>query len=121
MPVPRPNGNLLWSEKVFFGSFIGWPVFGCNEMVPILRGFQKKKKGKGFGECRGCLMYKNHWAWDSTYRIRGTGIPCNDKRAHARVVSNLLIVPLLKNYQFSDAGLKANASNFFALRSIANY
>ena len=24
---------------------------------------------------------------NSTYHVRGTGIPCNDKRAHARVVS----------------------------------
>lgn len=31
----------------------------------------------------------------------GTGIPDNDKRAHARDVSNLLIISLSKNYQFS--------------------
>ena len=30
----------------------------------------------------------------------GTGIPCNDKRAHARVVSRLLIVPLQKITSF---------------------
>jgi len=32
----------------------------------------------------------------------GTGIPWNDKRAHARVVSNLLIISFLLNYQFSS-------------------
>ena len=32
---------------------------------------------------------------------RGTGIPCNDKRAHARVVSILAYHLVAKNYQFS--------------------
>lgn len=38
---------------------------------------------------------RNKKAWDSTYRLWGTGIPRNSKRAHARVVSLLLILSFL--------------------------
>ncbi len=44
---------------------------------------------------------------------RGTGIPCRDKRAHARDVSLSTYHLICKNYQFSIERLKAMASNIF--------
>ncbi|RUA18582.1 MAG: hypothetical protein DSY83_01875 [Flavobacteriia bacterium] len=41
----------------------------------------------------------------------GTGIPCTDKRAHARVVSQSTYHLQCKNYQFSSERFKAIASN----------
>ena len=64
---------------------------------------------------------RKSWARNSTHCHWGTGIPCNNKRAHARVVSKLLIISLHKNYQFSMARFKANASNIFLLEESQMY
>lgn len=50
-------------------------------------------------------------AWRLNLLVRGTGIPTHNKQAHARVVSIVLIISCVKNYQFSNRDSKRNASN----------
>lgn len=45
---------------------------------------------------RVAFLYKQKGRGDSTYQDRGTGIPCNDKRGHARVVSQSAYHPVAK-------------------------
>jgi len=53
---------------------------------------------------------------NSTYQDRGTGIPCNDKRGHARVVSLSAYHLVAKIYQFSIKRFKAMTSNIIKRR-----
>ena len=62
---------------------------------------------------------RKSWAWNSTYCHWGTGIPCNNKRAHARVVSNLLIISLQKLPVFNGE-IQSECFQCFPFRSIAN-
>ena len=55
---------------------------------------------------------RKSWAWKLNLSHWGTGIPRTDKRAHARVVSNLLIISVQKLPVFS-VRFKAIASNMF--------
>ena len=58
-------------------------------------------------------------ARNSTYHVSGTGIPCNDKRAHAPGREQSAYHLVAKNCQFPNVRLQAKASNIL-LRRIAN-
>lgn len=62
-------------------------------------------------------MYQNNRAQYSTYHIRGTGIPCNDKRAHAPGREPICLSSRCKNYQFSNVRFKAMASMFLSMKN----